>query len=376
MQLLRSGMRASAVAEVRTILAGLGLLNNTDPDAVDLFDAPTERAIKAFQQNRGLSADGIVGRDTYRALSGARWRPGDRVMMHNATNLMYGDDVEWLQLRLLQLGYDCGTRADGIYGPRTEDALRNFQREQALHPDGVCATQTLRALNQLERSVVGGRPQLLRDMRAVADAGPNLMGKRIVLDPSHGGSDTGVSVDGVHEADLVWDLATRLEGRLSVVGVTTSLTRGPSNTSTDEQRAQFANNQRADLVLSLHLDSASSPHSNGVATYFYGGRETSSSLGERLADLVQREIVARTALLDGHIHAKNWELLRLTRMPAVWVELGYLSSPVDRAKILDPLFRDVVAEAILVAVQRLYLPAADDPPTGVLRIPATSPQRS
>jgi N-acetylmuramoyl-L-alanine amidase len=62
-------------------------------------------------------------------------------------------------------------------------------------------------------------------------------------------------------------------------------------------------------------------------------------------------------------------------MPAVWIELGYLSSPVDRAQILDPLFRDVVAEAILVAVQRLYLPAADDPPTGVMRIPAMAEDR-
>jgi N-acetylmuramoyl-L-alanine amidase len=296
-------------------------------------------------------------------------------MMHNATNLMHGDDVEALQLRLLELGYDCGSRADGIFGPRTEEALRGFQRDLRLVPDGICATQTLEALNKLGRSVVGGRPQLLRDMLAVADAGPNLMGKRIIIDPSHGGSDTGVSVDGIHEADLVWDLATSLEGRLSVVGVTTSLTRGPNNTSTDEQRAQFANNQRADLLLSLHLDSAPSPHHNGVATYYYGGRETSSTLGERLADLVQREIVARTSMLDAHIHAKNWELLRLTRMPAVWIELGYLSSPVDRAQILDPLFRDVVAEAILVAVQRLYLPAADDPPTGVMRIPAMAEDR-
>lgn len=372
MQLLRSGMHNSAVAEVRSILAGLGLLDNTASDTVELFDAPTERAVKAFQQNRGLAADGIVGRDTYRALSAARWRLGDRVMMHNATNLEHGDDVETLQLRLSGLGYNTGSRNDGIFGPHTEQALRNFQRDLGLVPDGICATQTFRALNQLERSVVGGRPQLLRDMRAVADAGPNLMGKRIVIDPSHGGADTGVSVDGANEADLVWDLATRLEGRLSVVGVTTSLTRGPTNTSTDEQRAQFANNQRADLILSLHLDSAPSPHSNGVATYFYGGRETSSSLGERLADLVQREIVARTSMLDARIHAKNWELLRLTRMPAVWIELGYLSSPVDRAQILDPLFRDVVAEAILVAVQRLYLPAADDPPTGVLRMPTAS----
>jgi N-acetylmuramoyl-L-alanine amidase len=76
-------------------------------------------------------------------------------------------------------------------------------------------------------------------------------------------------------------------------------------------------------------------------------------------------------LHDNRIHAKGWALLRLTRMPAVRIELGYLTSASDREKLCDPLFRDTAAEGLLVAVQRLYLPSADDPPTGVMRIPAT-----
>ncbi|MCW2527534.1 MAG: N-acetylmuramoyl-L-alanine amidase [Pseudonocardiales bacterium] len=369
MQLLRPGDRGSAVAEVRTILAGLGRLNNTNPLTLDVFDQAADRAVRAFQQTRGLTADGVVGPETYRALSGARWRRGDRVLIHNATALQRGDDVEALQKELLGLGYDVG-RADGVFGRLTENAVRNFQRDSGLVPDGVCATLTLRALEQLGRRIVGGRPQLLREMAAVADAGPNLLGKRVVVDPSHGGPDPGAVYGDLTESDLVWDLASRLEGRLNAVGVTTWLTRGPTNTSTDEQRAQFANNQRADLVISLHIDSAPSPLHNGVATYYYGSANTESALGERLADLVQREIVARTSMLDARTHPKTWELLRLTRMPAVWVEVGYLTSPGDRSRIADPVFRDVVAEAILVAVQRLYLPKEEDPPTGVMRITA------
>jgi len=81
-------------------------------------------------------------------------------------------------------------------------------------------------------------------------------------------------------------------------------------------------------------------------------------------------LVARTGLLDARTHGKAWELLRLTRMPTVRVELGYLSSPIDRPLLVDPRFRDTVAEGLLVAVQRLYLPLSDDFPTGVMRIPA------
>ena len=122
-------------------------------------------------------------------------------------------------------------------------------------------------------------------------------------------------------------------------------------------------------MLSLHVDGANSARPHGLAAYYYGGGESSSTIGERLADLVQRELVARTGLLDGRIHGKTWAMLRLTRMPAVRVELGYLTSPIDRPMLIDPRFRDTVAEGLLVAVQRLYLPVDDDPPTGVMRIP-------
>jgi N-acetylmuramoyl-L-alanine amidase len=369
MQLLRRGATGSAVAEVRGMLATIGLLNNTDPARAAVFDEDTELAVRHFQQNRGLSVDGVVGPDTYLALTGAHWRLGDRVLAHESGQPLTGDDVTQLQTQLLELGYPV-SRADGIFGRSTAEALRRFQREYGLVPDGICGPATLRALRQLHRRVVGGRPQLLRDLIAVADSGPNLLGKRIVLDPGHGGDDPGVVAGGVTEAELTWDLVSRLEGRLAALGVRSWLTRGPNNGATDAQRAELANEVGADVVLSLHVDGFASPRANGIASYYFGGGESSSTIGERLADLAQRELVARTQLLDNRIHGKGWTLLRLTRMPAVRIEIGYLTCETDRARLIDPQFRDTVAEGLLVAVQRLYLPSADDPPTGVMRIPA------
>jgi N-acetylmuramoyl-L-alanine amidase len=82
---------------------------------------------------------------------------------------------------------------------------------------------------------------------------------------------------------------------------------------------------------------------------------------------VQREIVARTDLADLRSHSKTWDILRRTKMPAVRVDVGYLTNPGDAARLTDPSFRDVVAEAIVVAVQRVYLDADSDAKTGVLR---------
>lgn len=366
MQLYRLGDVGPAVADVQATLAGLGLLDGAPIEPV--FDSRTDKALREFQQGRGLSVDGLVGPETYRALAAARWKLGDRILTP-ATRPYVGDDVAMLQDRLLELGFDAG-RADGVFGHRTEQALRALQREYGLVPDGTCGPATLRALRQLGRHVTGGRPQVLREAEALHRSGAALPGKVVVLDPGHGGADRGATGHGLEEASIVEDLAARLEGRLTAVGVRTLLTRGPDNRPTDAERAQFANDAAADLIISLHVDRAVSAHPHGVASYHFGaGRGTTSTVGEQLASLVQREVVARTDLLDCRIHEKTWEILRLTRMPALRLELGHVTHPGDAARLADPAFRDTVAEAILVAVQRLYLPPDLDPPTGVMRLP-------
>jgi N-acetylmuramoyl-L-alanine amidase len=365
-QLLRRGNTGPAVAEVQTALAGLGLLPDRPVEAV--YDEATEQAVRLFQQRRGLSVDGIVGPETYRAINAAKFRLGDRLLSLSSGHPFVGDDVAALQDRLLELGFDAG-RVDGVFGARTETALRSFQREYGMLADGSCGPATLRALRQLGRLVVGGRPQQLRESEALHRSGASLAGKIVVIDPGHGGPDRGAIGHDLEEAAVVEDLAARVDGRLQASGVRTLLTRGRDTCPSDAERADLANGAGADLLVSLHCDRADSPAPNGVATYHFGtGTGTTSTVGEQLASLVQREVVARTDLLDCHVHAKTWELLRLTRMPAVRVELGHVTAARDAARLADPAFRDTIAEALLVAVQRLYLPADLDPPTGVLRL--------
>lgn len=392
----RRGDRSPAVAQARRWLATLGLLPVVPqvagtPDE-ELYDEAIERAVKAFQQQRGLSVDGIVGAATFRALEEARWRLGDRQLLHQVGHPLVGDDVLTLQQRLHELGFDAG-RCDAVFGTRTESALVAFQRNCGLRPDGRCGPLTLRALRQLQRSVVGGRPQLLREAEQLRRRGPSLSGKAIVIDPGHGGEETGwrvplpagiasditVTVPGrpeddgwVTERDVVFDIGRRLEGRLSASGVTAFLTRGPDQCPPDADRAALANAAGADLLISLHTDGHVSPHPCGVAAYYFGlGSRGGSILGARFAGLVQREIAARTDFLDGRSHPKTWDLLRATRMPAVHLEVGYLTHEADLRRLLSADLRETVVEAILVAVARLFLPEEADPPTGVLRLPAT-----
>ena len=374
MQPLGPGRRGPAVADIRAALRSLGLLTPADgvPDdaGTEVYDQATELAVRHFQQVRGLSVDGRVGEETYRALSEARWSLGDRLLHHDPGRPMRGDDVTNLQDRLHELGYDAGP-VDGVFGPETEAGLRAFQRDYGLTSDGTCGPATLRALRQLGRKVTGGRPQLLRQSASFVESGPHLIGRRIVVDPGHGGTDTGNTVGETTEADLVLDLASRIEGRLAAAGATVYLTRGRDQDPSPAERTAFANDAHADLFLSLHTDAHSSEHARGVSSYYYGtGSRASSTVGEQFANLVRREVVARTGLLDLGSHPKTWDLLRMSRMPAVRIDVGYLSHPVDRLLLLDARLRSTVASAVLAAVQRLFLPAEADPPTGTFILPA------
>ncbi|HSP37529.1 MAG TPA: N-acetylmuramoyl-L-alanine amidase [Frankiaceae bacterium] len=375
MQLYRLGSRGPAVRHLRAQLADLGLLGQPEGPArdgevleLDLFDDIVDEAVRSFQQSRGLRVDGIVGIDTTRALDEAARSLGDRLLYHSVSHPFVGDDVLELQSRLADMGFDVG-RVDGIFGDRTEGALREFQRNRGLASDGACGPVTLRELTRLQRTVVGGRPYELREAEQLRRRGPSLAGKTVVIDPGHGGEDPGWEVDGVSERDLMHDLACQLEGRLLAVGVNAFLTHHPRENPSDEQRSAMANETDADLLVSLHTEGASSPRSQGVATYYFGTGRTSSVVGERFAELVHREIVARTDLVDCRTHSKSWDMLRRTRMPAVRLELGYLTNDHDARALASRDFRATVAEGILAAVQRIFLPPDLDPPTGQWRLP-------
>jgi N-acetylmuramoyl-L-alanine amidase len=359
------GDRSNAIELISNTLTRLGFLKT----ASDLYDQHLIEAIKAFQQERGLTATGLINEITLRTLEEARWRLGDRILLVNNPVLMRGDDVSALQNRLIEMGFHCG-KVDGIYGIRTEAAIKEFQKSVGIDVDGKCGPTTLISLMRLVKTVQGGTPSALRESVKHSVRSPALANKVIVLDPSWGGEFTGESFYGVTESEIVFDLAQRLEGRLLALGVNVVLTRSSNNSPLEKDRISTANSVTADLVIALKVDSYKNEKASGVATYYYGRDDKGihSVVGERFANLIQREICARTDLLNCRTHAKSWDLLRLTVAPCVRVDLGYLSNPSDAKKLSDPKFRDQLAEAMIVAIQRLYLSVEDDAKTGTLRI--------
>ena len=268
---------------------------------------------------------------------------------------MRGDDVAALQSQLSEMGFNCG-RVDGIFGSDLESAVMEFQKSVGVKVDGRCGPATILSMMRLKKIVSGGTPIALRDATNRAQRGPSLSGKVIVIDPS--------------DSPDLFDLTQRLEGRLIALGVNVFITRTNSSSPSETERIEVANAASADLVISLHQDRYINESAHGVATYFYGSDShgVHSIVGERFATLVQREICARTDLLNCRTHAKTWDLLRLTKSPTVRIELGFESNPGDVKRVSDPGFRETVVEALMVAIQRLYLSAENDAKTGTLRI--------
>ena len=359
------GDRSSAIELISNTLLRLGFIATPS----DIFDDNLTQGIKAFQQERGLTATGVINEITARSLEEARFKLGDRVLVFNAAALMRGDDVSNLQDRLIQMGFNCG-KVDGVYGVNTEGAVREFQKSVGILSDGRCGPATLISLMRLVKTVSGGAPSALRESVKHSVRSPALANKVIVIDPSWGGEFTGESANGVVESEIVFDLAQRLEGRLIALGVNVVLTRSANNSPLEKDRIKVANTVSADLVIALKVDSYKNEKANGVATYFYGrdDKGVRSVVGERFANLIQREICARTDLSNCHTHAKSWDLLRLTTAPTVRIDLGYLSNPQDAKRLATAAFRDQLAEAMIVAIQRLYLSAEDDAKTGTLKI--------
>jgi peptidoglycan hydrolase-like protein with peptidoglycan-binding domain len=137
---LQKGSTDPAVRELQEALKALGY----DPGPIDgTFGAPTETAVKAFQQARGITVDGIVGKVTWINIDEAD--QSEPVLKIGSTGL----PVRRAQKRMSLVGYDVGG-VDGRYGTGTEAAVKKLQQQRGLAVDGVVGPQTWSIIDSLE----------------------------------------------------------------------------------------------------------------------------------------------------------------------------------------------------------------------------------
>jgi N-acetylmuramoyl-L-alanine amidase len=340
--LIKPGDLSQEVADVQARLRSLGF-EVTDPTG--RYDESTRRAVRAFQQQRDVIIDGIVGPYTWEELVEASWRLGDRHLYVRRPYLR-GDDVRQLQARLHALGFDSG-REDGIFGPDTDAALRTFQREYAVAEDGIFGPRTYAALVGLRVDRPGTSAHLREDLARERNS---LEAAVVVIDPGHGGQDRGRTGDhDLAEADVCWDLAQRLADMTVGAGARVRFTRTESEAPDVSERARRANEHNADVLLSIHLNWHDDETAEGASTYHF----STSRSGEHLAGLIQSKLV-ELGVRDCRYHSRNYPLLRETRMPAVLVEPAFITSPADSKRLGDPNFLESIASAMTQGLRLYY----------------------
>ncbi|HEX2030661.1 MAG TPA: N-acetylmuramoyl-L-alanine amidase [Actinomycetota bacterium] len=346
--------RGRRVRDVQSRLVALGFHIEGAELADQAFGPSTERAVRTFQQERGLLVDGVVGDHTWQELVEAGYALGDRIL-YLRRPFFRGDDVRALQRRLNVLGFDPG-REDGIFGEQTGQAVREFQTNVGLRADGIAGATTVDALDRVFRAPGSGPGRTaVRETEALRASGGTLRGRRIAVDPGHGPDDPGgVGPAGLTEAEAAVALSERLAEQLRALGAEPLLLREPDETPDASERADRANRGDAEVLISLHLNRHEDPSAEGSSSYYFGRLDSVSVAGQALAELVQEEVVAATGLRDGRTHPKSFPILRETRMPAVHLEPCFITNPKEEQLLTeDPFLRDAAA-AICRALSRFF----------------------
>lgn len=171
--------------------------------------------------------------------------------------------------------------------------------------------------------------------------------KTICIDAGHGGKDPGACVGGVREKDIALDVAKKVRVHLRAAGYSVILTREQDKFVSLGNRAAEANMWGADLFVSVHCNSAPNSSANGMEVYVHTSRGADST---RAAHAIYDRLLPASGIRGRGIKSKDLAVLRETDMPAVLVELGFISNDNDRAKLVSEEWRERVAEAIAAGI--------------------------
>src|SRR6266403_1578214 len=210
-------------------------------------------------------------------------------------------------------------------------------------------------------------PRPASSMRHTAAPSPFTL---VVLDPGHGGQDSGAMCGTILEKELTLDIAQRIDRLLQSQGVATLMTRVGDSYVSLQDRAAVTNRARDCIFVSIHFNESKKPVS-GVETYyaehqtapaprlvswipFFQGpaAESPTLASQRLARFIQEAMVARTKAPDRGTKPEQFFVIANVGVPAVLVEAGFLSNKDDITKLESNDYREQMAAAISEGILR------------------------
>ncbi len=186
-----------------------------------------------------------------------------------------------------------------------------------------------------------------------------LQGKIICLDPGHGGSDPGATgPSDTSEKNNTLAIALLLKEKLESNGATVIMTREtdqdvsyPHASSSEElgARVNIASDAEADIFISIHNDSFTSITAAGTTTFHYGDEES-----VELAQCIQKNLVDELGTMDRGTRFGSFYVIRYAKMPAVLVEVAFISNPEEELLLASTDGRSKAAESIFKGIVKYF----------------------
>jgi N-acetylmuramoyl-L-alanine amidase len=193
----------------------------------------------------------------------------------------------------------------------------------------------------------------------------------VVIDPGHGGTDGGMSANGLTEKGLVLDIARRVSNRLIGSGVPVRLTRYGDHSISLGERVRRAKRWHAAIFVSIHINAAENPHAAGFETYVVpakGFNSTSSKKSDlrsypgnrfdaentALAYQVHGAVLSTAPGADRGIKRARYVVIRDAPCPAILIECGFASNPTEARRLVRSDHRARIANGIAKGILRYY----------------------
>ncbi|UTE77349.1 N-acetylmuramoyl-L-alanine amidase [Rossellomorea sp. KS-H15a] len=192
-------------------------------------------------------------------------------------------------------------------------------------------------------------------LKLMNTSGSPLKNRIIVVDAGHGGRDSGATNGGIYEKSIVMDVTNLLVKKLEAAGAKVLKTReNDGEYPTLEERVEFAEDHYAELFLSIHVNASYSPAAKGTETYYNSTSNDNGTESFYLAREIQEQMINDLNTQDRGVKDAEWYVIKYQEIPAVLLELGFISNIEDLSKLTSSTSKEKYAEAIYKGIVSYY----------------------